>query len=192
MRTYLGPKDPFDYEVLRDNTRWSDHVARAHITAGIIAAIHPGSIIDPACGDASIVRLAHTLSPIPRVTLGDLSRQNVDNARHVLPLAGAWCEDAVTLMRKSREHHMAVLTEVLEHLEDPEELLKATREKATLLVASSPIMRPGQVDQNPEHLWMFDAVGYEALLTGAGWEVTQWTVSYFPGLEYDFGIWVCR
>ena len=191
MRTYLGPKPPVDYEVLRDNTRWSDHVLRAHVTAGIIAALHPVSVIDPACGDASIVRLADRLSPIARITLGDVSGKNVENARLVLPGARVVRDDAVWLVRKSAKHDMIVLTEILEHLEDPDELLKEARQKADFLVASSPVMRSDQKDENPEHLWMFSAEGYEFMLKEADWTVASWTVIY-PGAEYDFGIWVCR
>ena len=58
-------------------------------------------------------------------------------------------------------------------------------------MASSPEMRPGQEDTNPEHLWQFDAQGYRQMIERSGWRIEQHTTLRFNS-EYDFGIWVAR
>ena len=83
-----------------------------------------------------------------------------------------------------------MLTEILEHLEDPESLLRLARLKGQRLLVSSPEMRPGQIDSNPEHLWQFDGEGYEAMLNETGWKSVHKSHLTFRSM-YDFQIWVC-
>lgn len=193
MRQYLGPRPVVDYQVHRDNGRWPDHVARSYVTGGLLAWLKPLSVLDPACGDASIVRIAHRNWPIDEIYLGDISKQNVDASMKYFTGGNAVAHvgDAVDMIASTTNVDAIVLTEFLEHVEDPDAVLALSRKHAKWLVASSPVMRPGQVDQNKEHLWMFDADGYEEMLMLSGWEATQRTFLHFKS-EYDFGIWVCR
>jgi 2-polyprenyl-3-methyl-5-hydroxy-6-metoxy-1,4-benzoquinol methylase len=190
VREYLGQRGSVDYQVARTNSRWPDHVARSFVTAGLIAWLKPDSVVDPACGDASIVRLANRHWPIDRIVLGDIGSANVAEAKRVLPAAECIVGDAMEIL-DSVDVDLVVLTEFIEHVEDPDALLRLARAKGKRLVASSPEMRPGQRDNNPEHLWQFDTDGYRVMLEGAGWVVSQRTFLSFPS-EYDFGVWVCK
>lgn len=190
MRRYLGPKPPFDYQVARDNKTWTDHIARTLVTAGLIAWQKPSSVIDPACGDGSIVLAADGIHSIGRILFGDIGALNCQR----LTTAGRLVHHGSieeTLSIGVGGYDMVVLTEILEHVEDPDALLRLARKRALKLVASSPEMRPGQVDDNDEHLWMFDHEGYQEMLGDTGWRVIQKTKLKFPGLTYDYGIWVC-
>lgn len=192
-----------DHQYERHNSEWMDHVARENVTAGLIAWLKPRSVLDPACGDGGIVLLADRIHPIERMVLNDISvpdrlylEKVVSGRGRTLPVITS-IDAAVLLARgttleTSADFDMVVLTEFLEHVEDPDEILRLARQRATYLIASSPEMRPGQVDRNAEHIWMFDGEGYDQMLQGAGWHPVHKTHMGFPGFDYDFQIWVCK
>lgn len=181
-----------DYQVVRSNDSWPDHQARALVTAALIAWLKPTSVLDPACGDGSIVRIANDLHQIDLVTLADISEPNMDVIEEWAPeIWELGLGDIQTILGSNRPMaDVVVLTEILEHLGDPDAILRLARQKATRLVASSPEMRPGQIDSNPEHLWQFDGQGFEEMLVSAGWTALNKTHLTFRS-EYDFQIWIC-
>lgn len=185
---------PVDYQVGRSNEVWPDHRARTLVTAALIAWLRPNTVLDPACGDGSIVLRAATLWAPEKLFLSDISQRNVD---HVVDCGPPSPSIFMHVARRDiipalgdGEADLIVLTEILEHLEDPDAIVRLARRHGQRLVASSPLMRPGQVDTNPEHLWMFDRDGYAEMLDAAGWKLQQFTFLQFPTV-YDFGIWVC-
>jgi len=183
---------PFDYQVERSNEQWTDHQARTLVTGALIAWQQPESILDPACGDGSIV-LASMRHHMPaRVYLNDISIPSISKLKDRGIDAVLTTKDIDDAIRETPEVSMIVLTETLEHLADPDATLRLAREKAAIIVASSPEMRPGQQDNNPEHLWQFDGDGYFEMLRDAGWNAIHKTHMGFPVLLYDFGIWVCH
>lgn len=200
MRTLLDRKFAVDYQVERSNDRWADHQLRTLVTGATIAWLQPDSVFDPACGDGSIVAAADRVRPIGHAFLADVSEPNIDrlvrDRRTGWQYAIASIETFIDLPNQIGsafygDVDVIVLTEILEHLVNPDVILAQAKQKARHLVASSPEMRPGQVDGNPEHIWMFDADGYREMLEAAGWQVVQHTTLRFNS-DYDFGIWVCR
>jgi len=192
MRQALD-REPFDYQVKRDNKQWIDHAARTNVTASLIAWLQPQSILDPACGDGSIVLLADRISSIGRIVFSDISRPNcVYLSGYGLPHVEVRCQSIEDALSSEEHFDVVVLTEVLEHLRDPDSVLQWATKRATYLIASSPQMREGQVDENPEHVWMFDGDGYLKMIRAAGWEPFHRTHMAFPTLMYDFQIWVCK
>jgi hypothetical protein len=193
MRTLLERSGVVDYQVERHNEAWADHQARTLVTGALIAWLKPDSVIDPACGDGSIVVAADRANSIKSVLFGDLSAPNItylesSQRRHGWEFGVATIADTIGAYPGPAD--VVVLTEVLEHLPDPDVVLRLSRFAGRYLVVSSPVMRPGQVDTNPEHLWQFDRQGYQEMLEGAGWAVQQYTFLHFKS-EYDFGIWIC-
>lgn len=160
----------------------------------MLAWLKPSSVADPACGDASVVRAAARLSQVERALLNDISKPQI---------ADLWgkdlgvnnpalsCLDAFEFMGSIGTVDAVVLTEILEHLEDPLALLKLAREHATYLVASSPINET-EGQSNHEHVWSFSVPSYRNLLEEAGWTpIAYQELQFFPPF-YDFQLWVCR
>lgn len=84
-----------------------------------------------------------------------------------------------------------ILSETLEHVDDPVEVLWKIRQKAKALVLSTPV---GCFhDSNPEHYWAYDREGVQELLRQA-----NWTPNVYNALDttvfnnpYVFGMWGC-
>jgi hypothetical protein len=193
MRLRIRDASEADYQVARSNFTWPDHIHRLLTTGALIAWHRPEQVLDPACGDGSIVEAAHRIHPIKYAGLSDISAPSIEaldvsfpHEKHV--------EDVETCLRinlgRMRPWDMVVLTEFLEHVPDPVDILRGARLVATNLVASSPCMRPGQSDEsNPEHLWQFDMKGYGEMLEEAGWTPTSHGLFALDGFPYDFQLW---
>ena len=78
--------------------------------------------------------------------------------------------------------------ETLEHLDDPDSVLKQIRRKSKKLILSTPICQ--WWDENPEHYWAWDQGGIRRMLFDAGWQYVDYEETYSdPG--YCFQIWGC-
>ena len=71
---------------------------------------------------------------------------------------------------------IAVMTEVLEHMEDPHEVVRSLPSK--YLIASSP-QNETDVGHYEFHLWAWDQDGYRALLEQGGYKVINSQTSYW-------------
>jgi hypothetical protein len=83
------------------------------------------------------------------------------------------------------------LTEILEHVVDPDLLLRLARRKSDVLVASSPIGDP-ECGRNHEHLWAWDESDYQAMLETEGWIPFAKAVLTYPGSPWSSQIWLAR
>lgn len=83
-----------------------------------------------------------------------------------------------------------VLSETLEHLDNPFDVLGRVRDVAHRLLLSTPL--EAWDDANGEHYWAWDRAGVEGLLAGAGWSVTAFESvdSREYGEPYLYGIWL--
>jgi hypothetical protein len=196
------PGDPaFAYreQAARDNGRWPDHVARTHTTAGLIAATDARTVVDPACGDGSIVLSAARMRRFTRVTFCDVNRANC--ARVARAIAGGafggrdpdWSEvltaqDLAKTIAET-EGDLVVLTEILEHLAEPGQVLELARARGfRMVVASSPVAEPLSGPWGgAEHLWSFRLAEYTRLLRAAGWKPKHRLVLSTAG-AYSFQI----
>jgi hypothetical protein len=174
-RMYAGP---------HQHAAWADHRIRVDVTVALGRHfLKPFSVIaDLSCGDAAIAqRLAAPLKA--RTILGDYAPG--------YPITGpieltAACVD-------QGEADLWICCETLEHLSDPDAVLRQIRPRTAALLLSTP---EAEMDgaRNPEHVWGWDAQEVERMLRAAGF-----TPSIFnrldlrpAGFEYSFQIWACR
>jgi 2-polyprenyl-3-methyl-5-hydroxy-6-metoxy-1,4-benzoquinol methylase len=192
VRRLREPLPQAGYQVVRDNFAWPDHVLRLLVTAGVVAWLQPNSVCDPACGDASILEAAHRLRPFHKAFLSDISEPQVAALRPTFP-AVLEVSDAQTALERLPENvDVIVLTEILEHIEDPGLLIRAARDRAKYLVASSPIDEQEGMG-NHEHVWSWSRQSYADMLRAESWRPKTYTEIDFPGsgYPYTYQLWAC-
>jgi len=184
---------PWDYVNHWRDHRWdANWIERPRLwtSATALALGAPETVCDPACGDASVVTAAHALSPIKRAILGDISP---DTVAKLVPLDPGFevdrrVADASKTLRSLDHVDAIVLTEFLEHIIDPDAVLRLARQKARWLVASSPIT-DGR-DHTKQHYWAFDMEGYREMLEEAGWKPKAWFTANCEAHPYGLGFQV--
>jgi 2-polyprenyl-3-methyl-5-hydroxy-6-metoxy-1,4-benzoquinol methylase len=177
------------YQVVRDNFIWNDHILRTYCTAAAIAWLKPETVCDPACGDGSIVEAAHQLSWIETAYLSDISKPNIERVK-LLDVAGDLVADVGNALDMMVDADVIVLTEILEHVEDPDSLVREARVHGKYLVASSPLNETSS--GNHEHIWGFSKQDYSDMLTGAGWTPIAYQELSPDPFYYTFQLWVCK
>lgn len=161
------------YAEPHDHRRWGDHEVRVSFTvASGLRLAGPGvaSAADLSCGNGSI------LEAMPAAV------------KHYGDFAPGY--DITGPIERTIEQipdvELFVCCETIEHLDDPDAVLKAIRAKTSLLLLSTPV--DAWDDGNAEHYWAWDREAVEAMLTEAGFTVRDYT-EVAP--SYRFGIWGC-
>lgn len=186
MRVRLRPKWSDDdlkriYAVPHDSSRWSDHKLRVDTTIQTVKWMEPWSIADLSCGDARIARGA--VKDGAELYLGDYApgyeftgpiEETIDQIPHV---------------------NLVILSETIEHLDDPDLVLRKIRAKSDMLVLSTPdgegiyYPDPG----NEQHYWGWTSEDMHKMLVEAGWNpVVHQSINFYdPRFIYNFQIWGC-
>jgi hypothetical protein len=161
---------------------WPDHRLRVTQTIALAREMGvPPVVADLSCGDAAIGR---TLAP-HKLILGDFAPG--------YEICGP-IEETIGLIPS--DVGMFILSETLEHLDDPDDMLAKIRLKADTLVLSTPIGETG--NRNIEHYWGWDTADVHIMLTRAGWQPEyQCDVRYLshPGSGWapaSYQLWGCR
>lgn len=154
---------------------------RVEMTIGFAQAVWPGVetmlVADLMCGDAKIARNLG-LTPI----LGDIAA----GYEYHGPI-----EDTVEVIP---EVDLFVLSEALEHLDNPAAVLSAIHDKAERLLVTTPLEAYGDLWENPEHYWAWDRCGVEQLIVAAGWHISAFaSLDTRPFSEpYHYGMWALQ
>lgn len=159
-----------------EHEKWNDHKLRVAHTADILRGMQPESIADLSCGDGAIVALADSGPAV----LGDITP-----GWH---LAGP-IEETI---EQCPEVDVFVCSETLEHVENPDKVLRAIRVKARRMLLSTP---ENEMDsRNPEHYWGWNHDDLALMLRDAGWVKNELEL-YVPPVAfpyYTFQIWKCQ
>lgn len=168
-----------------EHTNWDAHVERvANTVFTTVETIEklpaetfsPKTIGDFAAGDGAIAtRIGEHFEA--KVILGDMT------PRHdiVGPIERT--------LRNTRPVDLLVMTEILEHVKNPDMLLVIARRRARMLVLSTPLGEDD--DRNEEHYWGWDDVAIREMLTAAGWTaVKQWNYTPECNDYYTFQNWI--
>ncbi len=166
------------YPVPHQHIKWHDHQVRVAVTIQIAHALTGPveSAADLSCGDAAILRALNVgVRHLGDFAAGYEYRGPIEKTAEQIPRVDLF-----------------VCTETLEHVDDPDLVLKAIRARTSALVLSTPV--DCWRDRNPEHYWAWSREDVEEMLREAGFTVALYaSVDVRPGGgEYDFGIWACR
>ena len=143
------------------------HMGRLHKTAELVNFAvdnyNAQSVVDLGCGDGGLLSL---LEGKVKAWGYDLMQANVEAAKHrmVVVSFGDFINEPIEW------GDLTVITECLEHLEDPHSVVKLIASHSRLIVASSPVSETAEW-HDPVHAWAWDAEGYGNLIKSAGFEV---------------------
>lgn len=169
------------YAKPHDHLQWDDHVYRIDVTSAIAHNQLPrgGTVADLSCGNALVARRLESTHNA-KMILGDFAPG--------WPITGP-IEQTVELIPHV---DLFVCCETIEHLDDPDAVLRAIRAKTDRLVLSTPDGEDN--DQNPEHVWGWDSEAVDKMLRDAGFtpEVKAVVDLRPAGCEYAFQIWAAR
>jgi 2-polyprenyl-3-methyl-5-hydroxy-6-metoxy-1,4-benzoquinol methylase len=181
----MPSKDELDqlYAKPHQHTLWADH--RVRVSVSIALAQHMirsgATVADLSCGDAAIAR-ALIQSHGAKAILGDYA----PGYEYTGPI-----EQTINKLRW-KEADLFICSETIEHLDDPDAVLRVIRQKADTLLLSTPDGEDN--NSNPEHVWGWDAAAVAAMLTTAGFAIdVHTTLDLRPaGYMYSYQIWAAH
>jgi len=156
-----------------DHTQWRDHRFRVNVSASIVSTylkdIPMASVLDPAAGDGEIV--ASLIDHDRHFVIGDLSCENIEVCKEKLYghyNSEFWVADLFDTVLESPIVDITILSEILEHIEDPDGFLKIVAKKSMAVFISTPLEEaPGA---NPEHYWSWGREDIVSMLVNAGFK----------------------
>jgi 2-polyprenyl-3-methyl-5-hydroxy-6-metoxy-1,4-benzoquinol methylase len=195
------------YSPLYEPEKFQDHRLRLPTTSTLLSwAIDRhglSTIADLACGNGAVVitALKNCAHKPQTVHLGDLSKENIDHVT-TLKKYGQYGMGTKVIIKQGKVENtidsiekvdIFVMSEILEHVDQPSELLKKVREKTRYLLLSTPSTEDnGSRDFNIEHLWSWNRTDILEMLLGAGFEpqIEEKLSFKEEGFPYDFQIWL--
>ena len=163
------------YATPHDHTKWEDHLVRVATTAQFArtCAGKASRAADLSCGDGAVLDAIRATEKVygdyaPGYPLTGPIEQTIDRISPV---------------------DVFVCCETLEHLDDPDLVLRKIRAKARGLVLSTPV---GAFDDtNPEHYHAWSREAVEAMMVAAGFQLRVYMELDFRscGGVYAFGVW---
>ena len=136
---------------------------------------HGARMLEVGPGHGLMVYLAVREFGLDGATAWDLSAVSIDQTRHALGLLGVTeadlgVRDIMEITPEGETYDLVVLSEILEHLEDPRAALRAIRpmlSESGLVFVNVPINSP-----SPDHLYLMENLDdARALLTDTGFEI---------------------
>lgn len=172
------------YSQQYDHTRWNDHIQRVafthEFTREVIVERECYTAADLSCGDGAVL-----LGLVPPLLRDDVILGDYVEAPH-LDVVGRIENTVVSIP----DVDLFILSETLEHVDDPGALLTSIRSRAETIVLTTPMDE--QNDGNPEHYWGWDRDGVESLLEQAGWWPDRCVLftPEVPEVYYTYQVWM--
>jgi hypothetical protein len=177
------------YDHPYDHTRWEDHRQRVAWTIGagvaLVEDLQAVSLVDLSCGDGAVLRgIQAGVKHETHLVFGDLVQ--ADHVDLIGPI-----ESSIMYFNavSGVDGRMLVLTETVEHLEDPDRILRIAREAFSSLLVTTPIDET-DAHGNEEHYWSWSEDDVRQMLVDAGWHIH--THDQFSTLWYNYQLWGCR
>ncbi len=181
MRARLRP--PHDaaylaalYAKPHNHTQWPDHIQRVRSTIALAGWFEDAlSVADLSAGDAAIINAL------------DIHAKYIGDFAPRYEFTGA-IEETIEQIPSV---DLFILSETIEHVDDPDLVLRKIRAKTKHLILTTP---DGEKDaSNPEHYWGWDSDDMKEMLIEAGFKPVIYSSLHFenPGLIYDYQMWGC-
>ena len=134
------------------------------------------TICDFGCGNGGLIREIEKV--IPNKIWGyDLAHSNVNDA-HIKGNNNIFYKDFI-IEDEIEYPNIAICTEVLEHLVDPDSFIKKLMDNGVkTIIASSPDYETPRYHA-PFHLWVFNGDSYKEMFEQVGWEVNLHLKDHF-------------
>jgi hypothetical protein len=167
---------------LADHINQDNHRPRLMQVLDYIVELASGdsnlNICDFGCGNGGLIREIE--NKLPNKIWGyDLLPANVDDAHSKGNTRNISYKDFVTDEVGLEYPDIAICTEVLEHLVDPDTFLKKLlNNNVQCIVASSPDYETPNYHA-PFHLWVFNGDSYKEMFEQAGWKVILYHKDFF-------------
>lgn len=155
----------------------------AEAAAGLIRAHDLKSVVDLGCGDGGLLQVLGGMADIPMWGY-DLMQTNIEYGRATRGVG-------IEYLDFVHSHEvvwgdLCVITECLEHLQDPHALVRRIGRHCKYIVASSPAWETPE-SHDACHAWAWDLEGYEDLLRQGGFRVTYHIVTDGYGFQVIVG-----
>jgi hypothetical protein len=181
MRVRLRPAYSEDqlkeiYATPHQHKQWKDHIQRVESTIALAKWFNANSVADLSCGDGVIIDSLDAAIKIK----GDYA----PGYEFTGPI-----EQTITQIPNVE---LFILSETLEHLDDPDAVLRQIRQKTKYLVLSTP---NGETDtENPQHYWGWNNADVKEMLQEAGFKpVIYQSLEFFEDpYTYNYQIWGCK
>jgi hypothetical protein len=167
------------YAVPHNHAQWSDHILRVDTTVKfgteVFGALSLGA--DLSCGSGAILRGL----PVARRIFGDFA----PGYQYTGPLEET--------LEQIPDVDLYVCCETLEHVDDPDAVLKQIRAKSAALLLSTPI--DAWDDTNEEHYFAWSSADLVEMLAATGWDLVDYMELDFRALSpshYNFAIVAAR
>lgn len=166
---------------------WPDHVVRIAESRRFLAPWMTSveTVADLSCGDGA---LALGLGA-PRTYLGDLNEVPPGEEPGVVRLAPGALPESLRVLSDMVDLYLC--SETLEHVHDPEQLLRQIRRFAKSVFISTPVDEPLDYG-NLEHYWSWGVTDIEELLLDTGWNPRDHRVIKPGSGWYTFQFWYAR
>lgn len=154
---------------------WPDHVERVAASVEMIRRYMGDgkirTVADLSCGDAAI---ACQLPGLTHLWLGDLQgtprTDPAGTTAAVYPLLPGPLPDSLGYLPEPVD--LYICSETIEHMDDPDELLREIAGVATYLFLSTPLSEAHN-SGNVEHYWSWGQADMHQMLQDAGWQALE-------------------
>lgn len=151
------------------------------------------SIADLSCGDGTLIHCLCKHYNANEAYIGDYNKENIDRTkeklknRDVKTLQGTIEK---TIWEIPKKVDVLLMTEILEHLEDPDSIMKIAFYRAKSVIISTPLDEVG--NGNPGHYWSWGKQDIYDMLYEIGWEPLIYSELTLlkPRSDLKFQFWV--
>lgn len=135
---------------------------------------HFAGLVDLGAGDGGMIELIRRQKDLfdpesVRMWGYDVQPSNVEYARHHRGVDVKYCDFETDPIIWG---DLVVITEVLEHLEKPHDMVKAIYDNARGVIASSPSRETAE-SHDPVHAWAWDMEGYKRMFKAVGFTIVE-------------------